>query len=205
VNTFYTEKSANLDERLKVLVENVYSLAAESDSEGQSVSERAAMIKEAQTASEVKTLSDVLRMGIKRVLDRRTTSNPLERLSEQTISLMDTEGSDDEDGHNISSRKKKSVKETDSVKRAMIDLHRSSKLLNNYSIMNYTGFVKIVKKFDKSFPDHKGEFKNIVSESLCHDGKEAENLADEMVRNIILNQLLSMLVLLFFGLTRSFI
>jgi hypothetical protein len=148
--------------------------------------ERAAMIKEAQTASEVKTLSDVLRMGIKRVLDRRTSSVPLEPLSEQNISLLDGEGSDDEDtGHlseSASSRKKKSVKETDSVKRAMIDLHRSSKLLNNFSIMNYTGFVKIVKKFDKSFPDHKGEFKNIVSESLCHDGKEAENLADEMVR-----------------------
>lgn len=43
---------------------------------------------------------------------------------------------------------------------------------------NYTGFVKIAKKFDKTFPEHKGMFKG----NNCDDGKQAEILASKMVR-----------------------
>ena len=64
----------------------------------------------------------------------------------------------------------------DSIKRAMDDIYRTAKLLHNYSIMNYTGFVKIAKKFDKAFKEHKGLFKG----NNCDDGKKAEVLAGKM-------------------------
>ncbi len=66
----------------------------------------------------------------------------------------------------------------DSIKRAMDDIYRTAKLLHNFSIMNYTGFVKIAKKFDKTFKEHKGLFKG----NNCDDGKGAEVLAGQMER-----------------------
>jgi len=66
----------------------------------------------------------------------------------------------------------------DSIKRAMDDIYRTAKLLHNFSIMNYTGFVKIAKKFDKTFKEHKGLFKG----NNCDDGKKAEVLASKMER-----------------------
>lgn len=47
---------------------------------------------------------------------------------------------------------------------------------------NYTGFIKIAKKFDKTFPDHKGTFKRII----CDDEKQAEMLTARMVCNCII-------------------
>ncbi len=79
------------------------------------------------------------------------------------------------------------IKESDSVQRAMIDLHRRSKLLNNFAIMNSTGFVKIIKKFDKTFPSRKGMFKQIKANGfICGDGKEVSDLSDKMVGFIII-------------------
>jgi len=70
------------------------------------------------------------------------------------------------------------VRESDSIKRAIADIYRTAKLLHNFSIMNYTGFIKIAKKFDKTFPDHKGTFKRII----CDDEKQAEMLTARMER-----------------------
>jgi hypothetical protein len=66
----------------------------------------------------------------------------------------------------------------DSIKRAMDDIYRTAKLLHNFSIMNYTGFVKIAKKFDKTVKEHKGLFKG----NNCDDGKQAEVIAAKMER-----------------------
>lgn len=67
---------------------------------------------------------------------------------------------------------------SDSIKRAIEDMYRTAKLLHNYSIMNYTGFVKIAKKFDKTFPSRKGMFRD----DICEDGRQAEALASKMER-----------------------
>ncbi|KAJ0402715.1 hypothetical protein P43SY_007857 [Pythium insidiosum] len=40
----------------------------------------------------------------------------------------------------------------DSVKNALMELHRVLNHLNNFALLNYTGFVKILKKHDKMFP-----------------------------------------------------
>ena len=61
---------------------------------------------------------------------------------------------------------------SDSIKRAILDLHRNVKLMSNYSIMNYTGFVKIIKKHDKTVPESKGKFKHLCAVTRFHDAKE---------------------------------
>eukprot|EP00970_Alexandrium_tamarense_P012905 scaffold3146_cov186-Alexandrium_tamarense.AAC.6 len=92
----------------------------------------------------------------------------------------------DDDVHDLESQLKRQSssdkmdleRESDSIKRALTDIYRTAKMLHNFSIMNYTGFVKIAKKFDKTFPDHKGIFKG----NICDDGHQAEKLADRMER-----------------------
>ena len=69
--------------------------------------------------------------------------------------------------------------EADSIKRALIDQYRTSKLLHNYAIMNYTGFVKIVKKHDKTLPEKKGRYKaTIAAKNLCEEGRAVEELSE---------------------------
>eukprot|EP00986_Skeletonema_menzelii_P012335 scaffold6776_cov144-Skeletonema_menzelii.AAC.2 len=97
-----------------------------------------------------------------------------------------TEGDDDANNNSPQKETKKNGDEEslrrkldlDSIKRAMDDIYRTAKLLHNFSIMNYTGFVKIAKKFDKTFKEHKGLFKG----NNCDDGKGAEVLAGKMER-----------------------
>lgn len=104
----------------------------------------------------------------------------------------DMEGLDDSDDDlemlNQSQREKaksrtiEAIRESDSIQRAMTDLHRKSKFLVNFAIMNSTGFVKIIKKFNKSFPLNKGLFKDLNSEGyICNNGLEITALSDKMV------------------------
>ena len=74
------------------------------------------------------------------------------------------------------------VREVESIRRALIDSYRTSKLLHNFAIMNYTGFVKIVKKYDKTFPsDRRGRYaKDILPSNICNEGITVEALAARM-------------------------
>jgi EXS family/SPX domain len=74
------------------------------------------------------------------------------------------------------------VREVESIRRALIDSYRTAKLLSNFAIMNYTGFVKIVKKYDKTFPkDRRGRYaKDIVPSNVCDEGLSVEALASRM-------------------------
>lgn len=88
---------------------------------------------------------------------------------------------DDDDGGDKHSKKgrkmdkaeyQKRVAEADSIKRSLISQYRTSKLLQNYAIINITGFVKIAKKFDKTIPEEKGKFKECLeSKNMLNDGK----------------------------------
>lgn len=71
------------------------------------------------------------------------------------------------------------AKEEDSIQRATIDLHRNAKLLINFAILNYTGFVKIIKKFRKKAENAKEAFKDDLN-NMNKDGREAEILANDM-------------------------
>jgi EXS family/SPX domain len=74
------------------------------------------------------------------------------------------------------------VREVESIRRALIDSYRTAKLLNNFAIMNYTGFVKIVKKYDKTFPsDRRGRYaKDILPSNICNEGMTVDALASRM-------------------------
>ncbi len=88
---------------------------------------------------------------------------------------LPNEDSDDE-GDGI--KDKKALAEADSIKRALIDQYRTAKLLQNFAILNYTGFVKIIKKHDKTIPERKGRFKNmLLPENLFNEGLALEKLA----------------------------
>jgi len=47
--------------------------------------------------------------------------------------------------------------ESDSIKRALIDMSRTLKLLSNFAVMNYTGFVKILKKVSERASERTNE------------------------------------------------
>ena len=77
----------------------------------------------------------------------------------------------------------KHLREADSIQRALVDHYRSAKLLQNFAIMNYTGFVKIVKKHDKVMLEQKGRYKEAIKpEKICNEGKAVEELAGRMER-----------------------
>lgn len=73
------------------------------------------------------------------------------------------------------------MKEADSIKRALTDLHRRSKVLINFAIINSTAIVKIVKKFTKNFPDMEGTFKELAASGYCcAEGKRIIALSESM-------------------------
>lgn len=75
------------------------------------------------------------------------------------------------------------AREVDWIQRSLVDMYRRTKLLHNYSIVNYSGFVKIVKKHDKTIPSHKGKYKQMIRPAnICNEGKDVEKLADYMER-----------------------
>ena len=97
---------------------------------------------------------------------------------------------DSDDEHDLSEGQKKdskvqayeAIRESDSIQRAMTDLHRRSKLLRNFAVMNSTGFIKIVKKFDKSLPLRKGSMSEVTKDRyICDDGNGIAALSDRMV------------------------
>jgi hypothetical protein len=73
---------------------------------------------------------------------------------------------------------KKRIAEAESIRRALVTQYRAAKLLHNYAILNITGFVKIVKKFDKTIPEEAGRFtKYLESRNMLNDGKAVDVLA----------------------------
>jgi len=68
----------------------------------------------------------------------------------------------------------------ESIRRSLIDQYRTAKLLQNYAMMNVTGFIKIIKKFDKTIQVEKGRFKReLESKHLLNDAKAVEILSIE--------------------------
>jgi hypothetical protein len=87
---------------------------------------------------------------------------------------------DDEDFEDDPEMDEKRLAEAESIKRSLVYQYRIAKLLHNYAIMNITGFVKIVKKFDKTVPSEKGRFADALeSRNLLNDGKAVDRLAEK--------------------------
>ncbi|KAL3909238.1 MAG: hypothetical protein SGILL_008164, partial [Bacillariaceae sp.] len=85
---------------------------------------------------------------------------------------------DDEDYEDDAELDEKRLAESESIKRSLVYQYRIAKLLHNYSMMNITGFVKIVKKFDKTVPSEQGRFADALeSRNMLNDGKGVDLLA----------------------------
>ena len=101
----------------------------------------------------------------------------------QPQKLLDVDELDGDDPDSLA-RDKHEVKKiavADSIQRALVDQYRTAQLLKNFAIMNYTGFIKIVKKHDKQLPLRKGRFKALTQASnICNEGKAVENLAERL-------------------------
>ena len=76
-------------------------------------------------------------------------------------------------------------REAESIQRALVDQYRIAKLLLNFAIMNYTGFVKIVKKYEKIMstivkkapPRYQ---QAIQPNNICNEGQVVEQLASQL-------------------------
>jgi len=171
VTSFHAEKLNELEKRLEVLVESVgsnYDVISRPKPNGEEGGNTFLKLKDA--------------------VHRRVT-NMMSRPSADTGSadagvghLPSKPFDPDEEIVPKSSDFEYILRESDSIKRALTDLHRSTMLLNNYAVMNFTGFIKIIKKHDKSFKSRKGRFKNFLkkAESDSIEGELSEQLGNRM-------------------------
>ncbi|KAL7543571.1 hypothetical protein ACHAXR_012896 [Thalassiosira sp. AJA248-18] len=173
VKDFYQEKTNEISQRMEVLVESV-------GSSGVNLKK-----KKQKRSSIVDTMTqkfESMLHGIEThpLNERGATSGTIPDMDMEHSESLDDEDPESKmlDGLEKKKKKEEFARKSDSIKRAITDIHRTSKLLQNYSVMNYTGFVKIAKKFDKTFPEHKGLFKG----NNCDDGQEAEILSEKMER-----------------------
>ena len=175
VKDFYKEKTDEISQRMEVLVESV-------DTSG---------LNKIKPKKEKHSLVESITNKFESMMakgggshHRRGSLPQMELQFSESLDDVDVDpenkpsggGGGGKDDFEKKRKKEDLLRKSDSIKRAITDIYRTSKLLHNYSIMNYTGFVKIAKKFDKTFPEHSGEFKG----NNCDDGKQAELLAAKM-------------------------
>ena len=104
-----------------------------------------------------------------------------DRLVQQSVLHIDEVDEADPDALLRDKTLVKKISEADSIQRALVDQYRTSKLLHNFAIMNYTGFVKIAKKHDKTLPHRKGKFKELIKVSnICNEGIDVEKFAERV-------------------------
>ncbi|KAL3767430.1 hypothetical protein ACHAW5_004823 [Stephanodiscus triporus] len=181
VQDFYNEKTDEISQRLEVLVESV-------DTSGLQPKE-----KYEKRKSLVQTLTyrfEEMLQGKGNLRDNSIRVSKIPDLGD----IFSGESMDDEDGLNNKKKRDEMMRKSDSIKRAITDVYRTSKLLHNYSIMNYTGFVKIAKKFDKTIPAHKGKLKG----KICDDGKQAELLAFKLFNDAVDETLVFLVTMLMY-------
>jgi SPX domain protein involved in polyphosphate accumulation len=116
---------------------------------------------------------------------RKSRSNKSQSLMLNTDAEIGQEGEQLEASSENDGRKSQNdiSREMESVKRAIIDLHRRSKLLENFAIMNTTAFVHIIKKFESILMEHQGRFSFVGNDdNICGGGVQASSLCEKMVR-----------------------
>lgn len=158
VNTFYYEKMDELDKRLSVLV----------DSAIESPYIQTTVTKQHQRRE----------TGIKKFL-RSSVQGILKKDNKERFPSISEP--DDVEDVEMKEMHEGMIRESDSIQRALADLYRTSKLLHNFAIMNYTGFIKIIKKHDKVFPYFKGSYKTMTQSSeVCDGASSVEELSGKM-------------------------
>jgi hypothetical protein len=173
---FYYGKTQELEKRIQFLLESVANspnlapkfggldeIPTAGSFSPKRKSKRVSMIKRvSKKIQKEKDILDALRKGDKDMAFK------IELLSEEEEGQVENE---------------KVLAEVNSIKRALIDQYRTATLLKNFAIMNYTGFVKIIKKCDKTIVEKKGRFKAILQpKNLFREGSEVDALSKRYER-----------------------
>jgi hypothetical protein len=92
------------------------------------------------------------------------------------------------DGHgdvnNDPELEEKRIADAEMIKRFLVSQYRIAKYLHNYAMLNITGFVKIVKKFDKNVPSCAGKFKtSLEARNMMDDAEDVETLIKKYETN----------------------
>lgn len=182
VNNFYTNKMKELEERLVFLKESVKQYRGQ-QTENVLDSDETPLVSQRKSESSILSLNSQTMENLAAAVRRRLTGakKPHEPTNDDSTHRL--LGDDDEeivDSH-VNPEDARKMKEAQSIKRALIDQYRTAKLLHNFSIMNYTGFVKIIKKHDKTLKEFQGKFKKVVTaDSICNGGKDVEGLSNRL-------------------------
>mmetsp|Transcript_6754 Transcript_6754/g.18852 ORF Transcript_6754/g.18852 Transcript_6754/m.18852 type:complete len:883 (-) Transcript_6754:92-2740(-) len=169
VTSFHAEKLDELEKRLEVLVESVgsnYDVISRPKPNGE------------EGVSTFLKLKDAVHRRVTNIMSRPSADAGSTKAG---VGHLPSKSFDsDEEIVPKSSDMEYILRESDSIKRALTDLHRSTMLLNNYAVMNFTGFIKIIKKHDKSFKSRKGRFKNFMTKAESIEGELSEQLGNRM-------------------------
>lgn len=192
VENFYVGKLQELKDHLRVLVEDTKTILPTIPTRQDSDSSTTTKRWKTLTSSIMEKWQSALKQSNAQIQyqqqsHRRLFSDPSYGNIQHYGSLV-THDSDDENLSitMYSSNTSVAVRpgEAESIKRALADLYRWAKLLENYSILNYTGFVKIIKRHDKNFPSEKDKFRNIFNSSTTvysfSSSIDAEKLCEHM-------------------------
>ena len=186
MNAFYDEKLEEQEKRLSVLTESVVSSLKEKyqESSEREVSEEKTKEDPKSARMQHRSLPSLDWRDLMKRITRKASSMEERASSEspkQTVLDVDELDADDPDALVRDKSEVKQIAVADSIQRALVDQYRTSKLLQNYAILNYTGFVKIVKKHNKSLPNRKGKFKSLTQASnICDEGRAIEKLAERL-------------------------
>jgi SPX domain len=196
VNSFYDAKVEELEKHLALLTESVVTSLRErqegerlestrqdrasDDGGSETISPFPPASRKKQQKSIHKKIPSVdWRDLVARITGKTSTSIPAEEVP-QAVLDVDELYADDLDSV-LRKSQVKMIAEADSIQRALVDQYRTAKLLHNFALMNYTGFVKIVKKHDKSLPHRKGRFKALTqAANICGEGLVVEQLSQRI-------------------------
>lgn len=201
MNEFYDQKLEELEKRLSLLTENVVTSLREKyqdpnksakpqrkgeertpDPDFVPISPLPASGKlEAKEKKKHGSLPSVDWREIVARITKTQRSSLSDHDKESKLIDVDELDADDPDSLVRDKSEVKKIAEADSIQRALVDQYRTAKLLHNFAIMNYTGFIKIAKKHDKTLPHRKGRFKTLTKASnICDEGKAVERLAQRL-------------------------
>lgn len=189
---FYQDKMSELENRLQFLVESVAHsavlaptfVAVDEDAPSQAGTYFGSpMVRIAKKIGMTpkKRFASVVSIVQKKIQKEKNILDALRKGDKDMAMKIELLRDDEDEDHDVDNDKV--LAEATSIKRALIDQYRTATLLKNFAIMNYTGFVKIIKKHDKSIPDKKGRFKSILEpENLFDEGKGVDDLSKRFER-----------------------
>jgi EXS family/SPX domain len=188
VNVFYKYKIMKLENKLSYLRESVQPKKVNQDSATLSNDLTSKQDEDCVTplirSDNRKSASSPILLMKKIVSWTSPKSHTPEKDPKQKLTIDPLDPDDITDANDFMSEEitLQNIREVGSVQRALIDYYRTAKLLQNFVIMNYTGFVKLVKRHSKTiFKQKVGKYNDVIRVSnICNEGKDVELIVNRM-------------------------